>query len=917
MENKKWNRNALTKLLSILIAVILIGGSALAYAMIDDTNSVHIDADEIEDSTLIVGTHLIYLGAMTDQVYQIAMDSASESGQFSRYYKSELAGGVWYDVTDAGTLADITTSGKIVQNSEIEDLMMTHHTKSDGITYDLRTNKAVCIFDIKDPYDLEAMEELQPIKLQYDMLAQEDDPTETNKRDMKLIEEIFKKDRSTEITEKWDHYLYELQIYYEVLIRDGADTELSDMVMTVMERVDATRRAEVLLPLQESELEDLNRLVSRDYTYVEGEVTGAVDVKDIMGEKAEAAAAEARKAVEDAFGEAKTEEAKAALEEAIAEAEEEAYNKLMEEGRATIDPFSMNTELITAIGDALTNVQESYTDCLSQQIQEGTTVLSQVQYDIMMELLRQAEKQDFAGCDKATMNLIYLDRIENDIIREEDAERAFIEEILLPQAEAAYREKLFAGESELYQTLPSTAAAATKANALKQQKNDTEVVRNELQFIIRAYVNRMPTETAMELIAKRIEGCDDFRKGIVEDAYADYAKASVDAHQAWLGELLNSLQDSMGNRTMDDLMAQKEDLQTQRMTALDKNQLSVAKKLDAQIAAVDQEIEDLENYLNSILESENTSASEKAQAAAQLGEKNTSALLQSLKNDALQDLQDGNLDGIGNIIDAVGALSGSQPTGALNVMKDIYEGLVDQMLQGNSSDALMDLLDRAEEVTAEQLENFLGDLSDTDLAALIEAYVDENGMGADGLEDADGTTSGSPDLSGVMNRLNDKQMAIVLTALDQYVEQINASDALKAVQDYSRIAFNSNNPYIYDKLRSDPSRVYVPTDRIAKICKYRYIFNDSQKAVTLQKGGEYDKFTAFSAVMERSGVLEDMTAIAGFQDVIYIPQDAAKTYFGLEAYYSENSSYGILLTAEMEQEATAFLDYLLEAGGES
>lgn len=185
------------------------------------------------------------------------------------------------------------------------------------------------------------------------------------------------------------------------------------------------------------------------------------------------------------------------------------------------------------------------------------------------------------------------------------------------------------------------------------------------------------------------------------------------------------------------------------------------------------------------------------------------------------------------------------------------------------------------------------------------------------MKEADSAASGSPDLYDVMNRLKDKQMAIVLTALDQYVEQINASDALKVLKDYSRIAYNGGNAYIYEKLRSDPTMVYVPTDRIAKISGYRYIFNDSQKAVTLQKGSEYDKFTAFSAVMERSGILEDMTAIAGFQDVIYIPQDAAKTYFGLEAYYSENSSYGILLTTEMEQEATAFLDYLLKAGGES
>ncbi|MDO4531659.1 MAG: hypothetical protein Q4C06_06720, partial [Bacillota bacterium] len=97
-----------------------------------------------------------------------------------------------------------TTAGRVVENSEIEALNMTHHTKSDGITYDLRTGKSVSVFDIKDPYDLESMEELKPIKMQYDMLVQNQDPSETNERDIKVIEEIFRKDRKTKVTNEYD-----------------------------------------------------------------------------------------------------------------------------------------------------------------------------------------------------------------------------------------------------------------------------------------------------------------------------------------------------------------------------------------------------------------------------------------------------------------------------------------------------------------------------------------------------------------------------------------------------------------------------------------------------------------------------------------------------------------------------------------
>ena len=99
-------------LLAVAIVIALtVGGVNLSYALIDETNSVHIDASEIEDATLIIGTHLIYLGSMNDQIYETAMKSAEEANQYNRYYKSEIAGGIWYDITEAGTLADITMAG--------------------------------------------------------------------------------------------------------------------------------------------------------------------------------------------------------------------------------------------------------------------------------------------------------------------------------------------------------------------------------------------------------------------------------------------------------------------------------------------------------------------------------------------------------------------------------------------------------------------------------------------------------------------------------------------------------------------------------------------------------------------------------------------------------------------------------------
>lgn len=885
MKGKLRGKPLFRAMLTAAAILVAIGGSALTFAMIDDTNSVHIRADEIEDSTLIIGTHLIYLGAMNDQIYETAMESAQEASQFKRYYKSELAGGVWYDVTEAGALADITTAGTVVTNREIEDLYMTHHTKSDGITYDLRTGKSVCVFDIDNPYDLEGLSELEPIKMQYDTLAQTPDPSETNERDMKLIQELYEKARENEKTEELDAALYELQIYYEILIRDEADSAMSDMVMSVMEKIDAARRAEVLFSLQDSELENMNRAVGRDYTYLKGEVTG--DLEEESGEAEEGES-------EEGEGE---------------EGEEE------DAGRAKLDSFTLNTDLLTAIGEAIGNVQESYINATSNMLEEGTTVLSNVEYELSQRLVDSAAAENFAGCDEAVMQLIYLDRINNGIVREEDAEREFIETELLPRAENAYSAAVSAGVGELYRTLPSTAAAATRASVLRQQRNETDIVRNELQFIIQAYTTRMATETAMEHISQRIEECDAYRNGIKNDAFEEYAQSSVDAHLEWLRQTLTSLQDSLGNRTMDHLMEQKEQLQTERMTALDKNQLSVAKKLDAQIEAVDQEMEDLEDSLNAILRSDNTSESEKARAAAQLGERNASAALQEMRQNALEDLRDGNLEGVENIIDGVGALAAAQPEGALGALKDIYQELSNQELAGAGANAgtIRDLASKVEEVTAEQMSNFTNDFSKADIARLTQAFIEENGgaeLPADGL-------LGDMDLESLMGGLTEEQAAVVLAGLEMYAEQTGADAAKRTVSNYSKAALGDGNVYVFQKLSAEPETEFAPTDRIGRICRYRYIFNDSQKAVTLQQGSQYYKFRAFDMIAEKGGTIEDMSRPAGFQGVIYIPWDAAEQYFGLGVLYLQDTSCGILLTAEMQEQALAFLDYLLEAGGEA
>lgn len=223
-------------------------------ALFDESAATHIDASEVEEGTLLIGTHLIHIGAIGDEIYGIADASSSESGQMNKYYKSELAGGAWFDITDAASLKDITTEGTPVEDSEIEELFLTHHTKSNGITYDLRTGEAVCMFDIFDPYDLESLSELEPLKLQYDILADKKDKSKTDEFCEDEIREFFRIEIRDEETDRLDAQLKALQSAYE-----AAKDKKRSVIAQTMEAVDASRRVLVL----EKVKGPLNQLVER------------------------------------------------------------------------------------------------------------------------------------------------------------------------------------------------------------------------------------------------------------------------------------------------------------------------------------------------------------------------------------------------------------------------------------------------------------------------------------------------------------------------------------------------------------------------------------------------------------------------------------------------------------------------------
>ena len=165
-----YKKRLIAAVAAVLAVIVLLVGIPViqARAVFDTSTAVRFrtykQSHTIEDSMLFIGTHLIHLQAMTDELYEKAIATQADSEQDAIYYKSELADGTWYDITDATGLSDITVEGTPVSESELDDLYVTYYTGADGITKNAKTGETVCIFDDPDPYDLLKLEELQIIR---------------------------------------------------------------------------------------------------------------------------------------------------------------------------------------------------------------------------------------------------------------------------------------------------------------------------------------------------------------------------------------------------------------------------------------------------------------------------------------------------------------------------------------------------------------------------------------------------------------------------------------------------------------------------------------------------------------------------------------------------------------------------------
>lgn len=875
----------------ILAAALLFTEKTTLLAVESDRDngirSVRVADSQIAESTLVIGSYLIDLNGLGDHIYEIAMESASSFSQNRMYYKSELAAGQWFEITDASSIRDITSAGTPVSAAVIEALEFTHRVAANGTVTDLRVQAAVNEFDIPDPYDLMGMEELQPVKIRYQYLQSKETKTESDEKYLQMFEIFYGLSIEDDTTRDCDASLDALNSYKLDVTARKKPGSWPEAVTMVMEGEDARRRVQSLNTLDLY----LDELLKK---------AGGQDQEGLSQEEREAFynTLRAQGFDEDAIGGSDDDESggKDGSWYEKWSVMNESYQKFLAgagtyRGVSLNEEFQVDTDTIAAIGEAKSNVKTSIGKYTGKLLGEGTTASTQAIFRYSHELIDRARASDTSASDGATAALVNLLNILRSVIEDADAERGALESGLTQQALAVWQGILSGGVGEDYRQAAAEGAGQPALTAfLTKRETDADSARLEYQTMLTELWKRMSNSLAQIDAGERLDSLEKLEALPPEDAARKNLLQTVDRHREWLRKSLAQLIADAGDSTaLDRLLSEQTALEQKRLDTLDENDLAEAEKLSAKMEAGQNDIADLRQALYRTLTDPNSSEADKTRAAAGLKEGSAGRVIEALA-DRL----------------TAGILDGADKSGLVTNMTALSE------LAQYDADAALAAVARIQDV--------LDDAADTDtgLAEDLNAQLSEIERQAGG----DGTGGGmlsQEQLSGLLadyfgdaSAASDRDKAGALIALSRYAEDArNQAAKMLAVSMANRLAAEGSH-YLYQKY-DEAAQAYVSLKNIGWIFGYRYLFDDVHQIVTLQKAQAYYIFTAgnerYSFTEGASGRLSGGPVL---QDTLYLDSEDGKRIFGCEGYYVPECSYAAVRTTAMEPVIESVYNRLME-----
>lgn len=864
------------KFMAASVAAVLILALFLwkyaALALFDTGKAVQIDPNAIENSTLIIGTHLIYIHSLNEQIYNIAVQSAADSGQDKRYYKSEIAGGLWMDITDAGSINDISAGGTVADLNEIRNLYLTHHTKSDGITYNLQTKQDICIFDIVYIYDLENMPELEPLKMQYDLMTDSNSKTKTDKRNIKLIKKFWTTEVQTDKTEEYDKQLQALQEYYMELSANDAGSKYLETTLAVMEKVSNARKVEVYKKIDAA----LGRLQD--------------DVADLSDEGSDV---QIDDAVMTAIGNSQS---------MLSDSNSEAKGNMLSEGTTVVSAkeYSLSSSMISNAGGANfyacdeQNLQLQYLD----NINNSRIVNASEELKLLEELIESADTEYGIALSAGKTP-------EYDILAAQNASHA-------------------ARENRMKADSANAGAACGELEFLIQaavdRKNSSD--KKEAQDFI---LLKIQEAAKFKSVIKQDEYAQTYQNSVAN--YIQWLNKLLDNMKSVDGGSSN------GEKT---LYEQKADLQEQKLKALDALDLDTAKRIDAKIEDVDEKISALENAQSEKLKdlTDKKTALEKqlqenpqdiniqveisrleaelAAGESGISDSSQAANIMESKNEILQLLADGDTSdaALGQMSDHIDVLSTMLEDGsplALAAMKEVYAKMLAKSELGNMGayDGMLSEIENAVSESAVSM-GLTGELTPERAGDVI-----ADALGTDSLMNPDGSIS-----EAAVSGLSDDELVATLVALGNFNVEIGENSQIAALAQGFAAELEKNNSKAVFRTKKEQNELYVPAETLAGYLGYRYVWNETKRNAVLSKGRIFYSFTAYDKEVgtEKEEALQ-MERPAGFAGQLYIPGSFVQGQFGSYICDISGTEYSVLVNDKVVEKSQEILMELLEKGG--
>ncbi|MBO5551453.1 MAG: hypothetical protein J5966_05790 [Lachnospiraceae bacterium] len=871
----------------------------------------------IDDSVMFIGTYLININSMTDELYAKAQESQSESNQTEVYYKSELADGSWFDVTDGEKLTDIMDTGKIVSEDELADLFVQYYVGADGAVIDVMTDSEVNPFDLPDPYNLSKLKELEPLWLQYtnsssaEEIDQEEylenhssDKTGNKRSDVyqyQLLTAFFKMDLRDDETDGYDADLARLFSAYQSMKASGQDEE-AEIIYSLMSGVDAARRSIIMDKLAIMEVNALGVLYDLSngkYYTVSGNFSDSVSDDDLDTEPLYIE--DLRDAVSHDF-------------QVDDEDEDEWWSVLQKDYEKDVKtvsgqsgvPYSADSALLDAISTSTENCQQSYNSYQSKALSDADSILGHAEYEYSVQVIEQT------SADGAGGPITYLRDIKNiagSVVKNSDSEKNLLDSSLLNLAEGNFEEAVTSGASiEYSQALSSGAGASAAEMQLNDDFAKAEAKRSELEFLIDAFKQR---ETAAEALSY-VNGCISWTKELYDavpgDDFKTKADGSIDSHIKWLTDLANEIKNSDKSlkSRLDELNDKKNELQRKRDAALDNNDLSGAKALDKQIEAVDNDIRDEENAT---------------------GTSSADDLANDILNNALAELAEDPSADVSAAADALAGMGADDALGRLNDRSDASSGGDSGSGSDSGSGGGSGSGSGSGTGSGSGKSSGSGSGSGTGSGSGSGGGAGSGSGSGNGSAGATGSGSGSStglDEAGIQNVLNSffgkdvnemnaDELAVTTAALSRFARAGNTA-ASAVAGGYAELMRSKDSKYLYNQYETRSPR-YISLRTIGLCSSFRYYYDDTRRTATLTSGAKAYVFRTGTDTVNRGGNDEKLKYETVMTRFPYISEADATDLFDCHAEYVTGSTYAVCLTGAMDGRAKELLEALNEAAG--